>query len=99
MKTQTKKFADAHSRAMSISRRGRGAVGTIRNEGNRVNRNDLCPCGNGRKFKQCGMVLASDEERERHADAVAAESKRQGEELLKKYPALTEHLRRKMKLL
>ncbi|MFA7291635.1 MAG: UPF0149 family protein [Rhodocyclaceae bacterium] len=28
-------------------------VGTVRNEGGKVGRNDPCPCGSGKKFKQC----------------------------------------------
>lgn len=27
--------------------------GTIRNEGPKVGRNDLCPCGSGKKYKHC----------------------------------------------
>ncbi len=30
-------------------------VETIRNRGQRVGRNDPCPCGSGRKYKQCCM--------------------------------------------
>jgi preprotein translocase subunit SecA len=27
----------------------------IRNQGQRVGRNDPCPCGSGKKYKQCHM--------------------------------------------
>lgn len=30
-----------------------GRVDTIRSRGDKVGRNDPCPCGSGRKFKQC----------------------------------------------
>jgi preprotein translocase subunit SecA len=34
---------------------GERAVEPIRNRGPRVGRNDPCPCGSGKKFKQCCM--------------------------------------------
>jgi len=34
------------------------AVETIRNEGPKTGRNDDCPCGSGKKFKQCHGKLA-----------------------------------------
>ncbi|MBM4004866.1 MAG: preprotein translocase subunit SecA [Planctomycetes bacterium] len=34
-------------------------VETIRHRGERVGRNDACPCGSGRKYKQCCMRKAS----------------------------------------
>ena len=37
------------------SSRGAAAIETIRNRGTRVGRNDPCPCGSGKKFKQCCM--------------------------------------------
>ena len=30
----------------------------IRNRGDRVGRNDPCPCGSGKKYKNCHMKLA-----------------------------------------
>ena len=32
-------------------------VETIRNVGARVGRNDACPCGSGKKYKNCHMKL------------------------------------------
>ncbi len=39
------------------------ARGTVRNTGPSIGRNDPCPCGSGRKYKQChnGKPLAADE--------------------------------------
>ncbi|WP_217619392.1 SEC-C metal-binding domain-containing protein, partial [Achromobacter sp. GbtcB20] len=34
------------------------AVETVRNEAPKVGRNDDCPCGSGKKFKQCHGKLA-----------------------------------------
>jgi uncharacterized protein len=31
----------------------RKAAGTIRRETGKVGRNDLCPCGSGKKYKKC----------------------------------------------
>ena len=33
--------------------RTQGPVGTIRNEGPKIGRNDPCPCGSGKKYKNC----------------------------------------------
>jgi preprotein translocase subunit SecA len=33
-------------------------VETIRNRGEKVGRNDPCPCGSGKKYKQCCMKKA-----------------------------------------
>jgi uncharacterized protein YecA (UPF0149 family) len=33
-------------------------VETVRREGPKVGRNDLCPCGSGKKFKKCHGVAA-----------------------------------------
>ena len=33
--------------------RSQGPVGPIRNEGPRIGRNDPCPCGSGKKYKNC----------------------------------------------
>ncbi len=38
---------------MGASQAGRGPVAPIRNEGPKVGRNDPCPCGSGKKFKNC----------------------------------------------
>ena len=38
---------------MSASQAGRGPVAPIRNEGPKIGRNDPCPCGSGKKYKQC----------------------------------------------
>jgi preprotein translocase subunit SecA len=46
----------ARQQEEAISRsRGEAAVETIRNRGPRVGRNDPCPCGSGKKYKQCCM--------------------------------------------
>ena len=37
---------------------GEVKIETIRNRGERVGRNDPCPCGSGRKYKQCCMRTA-----------------------------------------
>jgi preprotein translocase subunit SecA len=34
-------------------------IETIRNRGQRVGRNDPCPCGSGKKYKQCCMRKAT----------------------------------------
>jgi preprotein translocase subunit SecA len=39
---------------------GEHKVETIRNRGQRVGRNDPCPCGSGKKYKQCCMRLGRD---------------------------------------
>ena len=38
---------------MGASQAGRGPVAPIRNEGPKVGRNDPCPCGSGKKYKNC----------------------------------------------
>ena len=38
---------------------GEVKIETIRNRGERVGRNDPCPCGSGKKYKQCCMRKAS----------------------------------------
>jgi preprotein translocase subunit SecA len=39
--------------------RPQGPVGPIRNEGPKIGRNDPCPCGSGKKYKNChGRGLA-----------------------------------------
>ncbi len=38
---------------MSASQAGRGPVAPIRNEGPKIGRNDPCPCGSGKKYKNC----------------------------------------------
>jgi uncharacterized protein YecA (UPF0149 family) len=32
---------------------GADSVETVKREGKKVGRNDLCPCGSGRKYKKC----------------------------------------------
>jgi len=41
------------------SSQGEQAIETIRNRGSRVGRNDPCPCGSGKKYKQCCMRKSS----------------------------------------
>ena len=38
---------------MGASQAGRGPVAPIRNEGPKIGRNDPCPCGSGKKYKDC----------------------------------------------
>ena len=38
---------------MGASQAGRGPVAPIRNEGPKIGRNDPCPCGSGKKYKNC----------------------------------------------
>ncbi|MBO4722727.1 MAG: preprotein translocase subunit SecA [Muribaculaceae bacterium] len=38
---------------LSASQAGRGPVAPIRNEGPKIGRNDPCPCGSGKKYKNC----------------------------------------------
>ena len=69
-----------HEEAQSASRDRRAAAGRhrrharrtrklepIRNRGERVGRNDPCPCGSGKKFKNCCMR----QERQRTLSAIA----------------------------
>jgi preprotein translocase subunit SecA len=58
---------DAAQSASEIARQQQSAlegaqgeikIETIRNRGDRVGRNDPCPCGSGRKYKQCCMRSA-----------------------------------------
>ena len=45
--------------AAPVGPRPQGPVGPIRNEGPRIGRNDPCPCGSGKKYKNChGRGLA-----------------------------------------
>ena len=34
-------------------------IETVRNRGERIGRNDPCPCGSGKKYKQCCMRQGS----------------------------------------
>ena len=45
-------FARQQQSAIEASQ-GEVVIETIRNRGPRVGRNDPCPCGSGRKFKNC----------------------------------------------
>ena len=46
-------------RAPMAGNRPQGPVGPIRNEGPKIGRNDPCPCGSGKKYKNChGRGLA-----------------------------------------
>ena len=38
---------------MGASQAGRGPVAPIRNDGPKIGRNDPCPCGSGKKYKNC----------------------------------------------
>jgi preprotein translocase subunit SecA len=42
-------------RAAIDASRGEVVIETIRNRGQRVGRNDPCPCGSGKKYKNCCM--------------------------------------------
>jgi preprotein translocase subunit SecA len=42
-------------REMFYSTDSTAASKTVKNKGNKVGRNDLCPCGSGRKYKKCCM--------------------------------------------
>ena len=45
--------------AAPVGNRPQGPVGPIRNEGPKIGRNDPCPCGSGKKYKNChGRGLA-----------------------------------------
>ena len=44
----------------SAAAQGEIKVETIRNRGQRVGRNDPCPCGSGKKYKHCCMRLGRD---------------------------------------
>ncbi|MCA9094296.1 MAG: SEC-C domain-containing protein [Planctomycetaceae bacterium] len=46
--------ADSQSGGRSQSG-GEKAIEPIRNSGRRIGRNDPCPCGSGKKFKNCCM--------------------------------------------
>jgi preprotein translocase subunit SecA len=53
---EQKKLKEVHDQASIIGSRDGGVVsqGTVRNDqGEKVGRNDVCPCGSGKKYKQC----------------------------------------------
>jgi preprotein translocase subunit SecA len=41
--------------AIASSHQGAGKPEPVRNKGPKVGRNDPCPCGSGKKYKQCCM--------------------------------------------
>ena len=43
----------ARPNAAPVGPRPQGPVGPIRNEGPKIGRNDPCPCGSGKKYKNC----------------------------------------------
>jgi preprotein translocase subunit SecA len=49
-----------HEAAAAQSQEGRGRVDPIRNRGERVGRNDPCPCGSGKKYKNCCLRKESE---------------------------------------
>jgi preprotein translocase subunit SecA len=46
-------MAEQQSQAIDNSQRGDVKVEPIRNRSERVGRNDPCPCGSGKKYKNC----------------------------------------------
>jgi len=56
------RVAMAKANKLGDGRKGSGAAGpatrpvTVRREGNKVGRNDPCPCGSGKKYKKCHMA-------------------------------------------
>ena len=53
---QMKKWMKAHEAELRAEVQGGGAVQKVEtyvHEGPRVGRNDLCPCGSGKKYKKC----------------------------------------------
>ncbi|WP_374604334.1 preprotein translocase subunit SecA [Arenimonas sp.] len=44
---------DEAEQAQALAAEGRGVLATANREGPKVGRNDPCPCGSGKKFKQC----------------------------------------------
>ncbi len=52
-KVQENKEEEAQRRAMASAGGGPPKVQTFKREGNKIGRNDPCPCGSGKKFKQC----------------------------------------------
>src|SRR5207249_1388339 len=44
--------------ALTNSQQGEKKIEPIRNRGDRVGRNDPCPCGSGKKYKNCHMRQA-----------------------------------------
>jgi len=54
----TAQMANEQEAAIQSSQ-GEVKVETIRNRGQRVGRNDPCPCGSGKKYKQCCMRKAT----------------------------------------
>jgi preprotein translocase subunit SecA len=60
-KDQAKSTSDIASEqeAAIQASQGEAKIETIRNRGSRVGRNDPCPCGSGKKYKQCCMRKAS----------------------------------------
>ncbi len=49
-------FIDA-ARSVAPGERIAGRTETVRHRADKVGRNDACPCGSGKKFKQCCMKL------------------------------------------
>ncbi|MCA9200026.1 MAG: SEC-C domain-containing protein [Planctomycetales bacterium] len=49
----TSEIASEQQQAIDNSQSKEEAVETIRNRGERVGRNDPCPCGSGKKYKNC----------------------------------------------
>jgi preprotein translocase subunit SecA len=54
MPTQSE-IAQQQQAAIGASQQGDRPLEPIRNRGQRVGRNDPCPCGSGKKFKNCHM--------------------------------------------
>jgi preprotein translocase subunit SecA len=49
--------ASEQEQAITNSAQGEKKIEPIRNRGERVGRNDPCPCGSGKKYKNCHMKL------------------------------------------
>jgi len=51
-----RKRQEAMMTAMQSNNGGNGSPSQVKREGNKVGRNDPCPCGSGKKFKKCHGV-------------------------------------------
>ena len=50
---QMKKWMKEHEAELKGEQAGMPKVETVVHEGPRIGRNDLCPCGSGKKYKKC----------------------------------------------
>ncbi len=59
--TEEKKMKEVHNQAVTISASGTSS-GSV-SSGEKVGRNDVCPCGSGKKYKKCGELNSEEHQR------------------------------------